>query len=476
MDQKNPWADDVLGRKELAAKLTILVKNQKAPLRISLHGAWGTGKTFLLQRWTQDLRNQGFRAVYFSAWEEDSRQDPLVPILGRIRVELGTQFQEVIKDTGKLLGRFLIEAASLAIQTQTGLPVKRSFSRTLTAIGKFLRGRSAPPDEHSHLKDTEKRLKESLGQLAAEVASSTGQPLVVVIDELDRCRPTYAVECLERIKHLLEIPNTVFLLGVNRDELCQSIKHVNGEIDASTYLQRFFDLELNLPLVVTREFWAGRLKAHGVTEFYDNPSLDDNREMLLYQNFQVNLFPRFEMLLVGMGLSLRETEHCVRIIAAAMRLINWEDQPHLKLIGTLALLKVKNPGLFRGLAEGSCPNIVVVNYIQNTLIGNGHPVANDLRRELMGIEAHLAEANSINDPNAARQFVQLCNGSPDLQGMEALSHRLKEADKRELEAIRRNNESPREAFTGKPMYNNSIDRLISAIELAGGSEDSGILR
>ena len=55
----------------------------------------------------------------------------------------------------------------------------------------------------------------------------------------------YAVECLERIKHLLEIPNIVFVLGVNRDELCQSIKHVNGQIDASTYLQRFFDLEFN---------------------------------------------------------------------------------------------------------------------------------------------------------------------------------------------------------------------------------------
>ena len=365
-----------------------------------------------------------------------------------------------------------MQAGSLVIQTQTGLPVEGALSKAWSAIRRLRGAGNEPTDRHSHLKDTEKRLKESLEQLGSEVASSTNQPLVVIIDELDRCRPTYAVECLERIKHLLEIPNIVFVLGVNRDELCQSIKHVNGQIDASTYLQRFFDLEFNLPLVRTREFWAARIKEHGVTAFYDNPSLDDDHEKLLYRNFQVNFFSRFGML-EGMGLSLRETELCVRIIAVAVRLINWEEQPDLKLLGVLALLKVKNPVLFRDFAEGIRPNKMVVTYVQNTLIENGHPVAADLRRELLEIEVHLAEANSVNDPYAARQLVQLCNGSPDPLRMEALSDHLKETEKRELEAIRRNIESPREAFTGRPLYTNSIDRLISAIELAGGSADSG---
>ncbi len=319
------------------------------------------------------------------------------------------------------------------------------------------------------LKATEKRLKESLEQLGSEVASSTNQPLVIIIDELDRCRPTYAVECLERIKHLLEIPNIVFVLGINRHELCQSIRHVNGQIDASTYLQRFFDLEFNMPIVRTREFWMARIKEHGVTAFYDNPSVDDDHERLLYQNFQSNLFSRFGMLLEGMGLSLRETEHCVRIIAVAVRLINWEEQPHLKLLGLLALLKVKNPGLFRDFAEGIRPNKMVVTYVQNTLIENGHSVADYLWRELLEIEVHLAEANSVNDPKAARQLVQLSNSGPDPEGMEALSERLKETEKGKLEAIRHNLESPRDKFTGSPLYTNSINHLISAIELAGGS-------
>lgn len=289
---------------------------------------------------------------------------------------------------------------------------------------------------------------------------------MVVIDELDRCRPTYAVECLERIKHLLEIPNIVFVLGVNRDELCQSIRHVNGEIDASTYLQRFFDLEFNLPLVKTWEFCRAKLREYGVFAFYEDPSVDDDQEIRLYQNFQVNLFSRFRMLLEGMGLSLRETEQCVRVIAMAVRLINWEEQPHLKLLGILALLKVKNPSLFRGFAVGTLPNIAVVNYIQETLIENGQAVNDELRRELIEVEVHLAEANSANDPNAARQLVQLSNGASDPIGLDALSTNLKGMNKRELETIRRNIEPPRDLL-GTPLYSTSIGHFISVIELVG---------
>ena len=152
--------------------------------------------------------------------------------------------------------------------------------------------------------------------------------------------------------------------------------------------------------------------------------------------------------------------------------VEWEEQPDLKLLGDLALLKVKNPGLFRDFADGIRPNKMVATYVQNTLIENGHPVADDLRRELLEIEVHLAEANSVNDPYAARQLVQLCNGSPDPLRMEALSDRLKETEQRELEAIRRNIEPPPNAITGRPLYTQSIDRLIGAIELAGGSADS----
>ena len=82
IQEDNPWADDALKRSEVAEKLTNLITGQSDPFVISLHGQWGTGKTFLLKRWQKQLENDGFRAIYFNAWEDDFCDDPLVAIIG----------------------------------------------------------------------------------------------------------------------------------------------------------------------------------------------------------------------------------------------------------------------------------------------------------------------------------------------------------------------------------------------------------
>ncbi len=81
---EQPWADDVLGREQIASRLTNLIRNQSLPFVISIHGQWGTGKTFLLKRWQKDLENRGFKAIYFNAWEDDFCDDPLLAILGQM--------------------------------------------------------------------------------------------------------------------------------------------------------------------------------------------------------------------------------------------------------------------------------------------------------------------------------------------------------------------------------------------------------
>ena len=68
VSSEQPWGDDVLERRELAARLTNL-RTQSAPFTISIHGKWGTGKTFLLKRWQKDLEHENFKAIYFNAWE-----------------------------------------------------------------------------------------------------------------------------------------------------------------------------------------------------------------------------------------------------------------------------------------------------------------------------------------------------------------------------------------------------------------------
>lgn len=82
------------------------------------------------------------------------------------------------------------------------------------------------------------------------VIKERGNRLVVFIDELDRCRPDYAVNLLERIKHYFSNKNVTYVFSVNIDELQHTIKRFYGEGFSSTeYLDRFFDLTIDIPQI-----------------------------------------------------------------------------------------------------------------------------------------------------------------------------------------------------------------------------------
>ena len=300
MNPDEPWSDDLVGRKVLSGRLTDIVRNQLQPLRVSLHGPWGTGKTFLLKRWAQDLKKEGFTAIYFSAWEEDFRKDPLVAILGQMYRELQTEptFRERLGDIGRVTGKLLWKTGATALRNRTGLDPNE--------VRTILWGDN-PLEEYTEEGKARDELERLLETLTENVNNDTGQPLVFIIDELDRCRPDWAMECLERVKHIMDIPGMVFVFGINRDQLCESVRQQHGTIDdASTYLQRFFDVELNLLEVRPEEFIRVKLRELG---------MDQSRGSV----FMGNLIGRTPHLMMGIGLSLREIEHCTRIMALALR-------------------------------------------------------------------------------------------------------------------------------------------------------------
>ena len=111
------------------------------------------------------------------------------------------------------------------------------------------------------------KLKKRLFLLAARIKQKTGKPLIICVDELDRCRPTYAIEMLERIKHFFNIPGIVFMLGIDREQLCASIASVYGAIDTENYLHRFFDIEFVLPPPDRQAFIAEQFKQYELAAY-----------------------------------------------------------------------------------------------------------------------------------------------------------------------------------------------------------------
>lgn len=107
--------------------------------------------------------------------------------------------------------------------------------------------------------------------MATALADSNDDcPLVVVIDELDRCRPSYAVELLETAKHLFSVDGVVFVLALTRAELARSVKILYGDgFDATGYLRRFIDVDFRLP-EPDREILIDRaLDAVGISSYFE---------------------------------------------------------------------------------------------------------------------------------------------------------------------------------------------------------------
>ena len=105
--------------------------------------------------------------------------------------------------------------------------------------------------------------KENLHILANSLEQTDGervQPIVVIVDELDRCRPDYAISLLEEIKHLFDVPGITFLIALHGEQLTHSINAVYGEkFNGSAYLRRFFSRtyklrRLSLGELVTSHF------------------------------------------------------------------------------------------------------------------------------------------------------------------------------------------------------------------------------
>ena len=378
-----PWVDDVLERQLLATKLTNLIRNQSAPLVISIHGYWGTGKTFLLKRWQKDLESQNSKAIYFNAWEDDFCDDPLVAIIGQV--------SGYFKDSSfKSFADKVTDVAIPLLWQNIRSTLERSIGITL-ALDQVKNLRQDPLESYLSQRAKKDELKSCLTELSAKVRDETGHPMVFIIDELDRCRPTFAIELLERVKHIFDVPDLVFVIGINRDELSRSLLSIYGNIDSDVYLRRFFDIEFALPEVDAEKFGKHLMQKYGLSEFFDTLSKGANSNVHAQEFGMMNSY--LPALWGRLGLSLRDIDHCVRMIALVGKNLKPRFFMYPWLLGLLVTLKIKNSSLYRQFIQGACLGSEVMDYIDNA-VDQLQEIDRPLARTLSLIEAYLYMSES----------------------------------------------------------------------------------
>lgn len=224
---------------------------------MNLNAEWGAGKTYFLQRWYQTIKEH-HPAAYVDAWKNDFSDDALLTVISCI-LETLKRYPNVAADAYskqaiKTSGRFLKQVAPTLVKglfkTYAGVD---SDSFNLDDFEDFAeKAMEASLSDHNKKSGDLDEFKRTIGKWLNTSINSNGvnkpkKPMFVFIDELDRCRPTYAIELLETVKHLFDIPGLVFVVATNTDQLQHSIKAVYGsEFDAQRYLYRFFNRSFTL--------------------------------------------------------------------------------------------------------------------------------------------------------------------------------------------------------------------------------------
>ena len=266
----DPFRADLLDRREAVDTLTHLVGNLEGPCVIAVDAAWGFGKTTFLRMWTQHLRNQGFPVVDFNAWETDFSEDPFLTLSTELTeglqsgdTKLPGETIKRLKDASQGVLHWVVPGAIRFAASQVPV-VGSQLADTAGSFAEDILSR------HSEARTSVKEFRKVLQDMAIALSEATGsRPLMVMIDELDRCRPSYAVELLEVAKHLFSVDRIVFVLAVNCDQLAHSVKALYGsDFDAEGYLRRFFDVDFKLPEPDRQAFILAQLQATGIYDYF----------------------------------------------------------------------------------------------------------------------------------------------------------------------------------------------------------------
>jgi hypothetical protein len=285
------WRDDLLDRRKVADYLTTYLLDRYIRLPeekgfvLALSAEWGFGKTFLIDKWAKSLAQRGYPVVSFDAWANDFTPEPLVAFVSQVDKSLRPIVSKVPaavklldsainkakvlwKPTAKVLlqivakkmANFTLEEIRDLFDAQYGDDVDADKAHGGKDADKVVEMRKVAEalkqvydsslKQHSDKQTAIASFRINLGLLVKQIGAATeiSLPLFIFVDELDRCRPDYAIELLEGIKHLFGVPGVYFVVSLNLEQLGESTKSIYGASFAGhRYLKRFFDIEFKLP-------------------------------------------------------------------------------------------------------------------------------------------------------------------------------------------------------------------------------------
>lgn len=381
-DLEDPFSDDITdNRKNFGKSLANLAKNygQNQPLVIGLDGQWGEGKTYFLKRWCKELENKKERVktIYLDAFKSDYTDDSFFSIINELYafLEKSTEYDENDENNEKrtsLKGKindFSIRSMKVLKYYDMNLAngLVEHFTFGGLSVDKLKKGAQMFSEKefeeklsesfkgqynnYKDFKDNFEIFKKSLADCAELNLQITGYPIIFIIDELDRCKPIYALDLLEKIKHFFSVKGIVFILSMNKNQLINSIGNIYGiHSGAELYLQKFLTVETTMPknLHASKDFLQYYLKM--CNHYLNRVNIRND-----YRDFYTHLLNAYNV-------SFRD---CQKIFTYYAIVANNKEENILSFL--LAILKVKKPSLYLKFRNGTSNYPEIYQEISNNI-------------------------------------------------------------------------------------------------------------
>jgi len=261
---------DTIGRDEVINNIMNIIETvsaNKGNTTFALDGVWGSGKTFVLEKLEKRLSNcpqesgedNKYFVIHYNCWKYDYYEEPLIAIVSSVfealnekKFALNAGQRKIFKDSFSLIGKLVLDLVNIPAKVCLGVDVKK----TAKQVGEFTKGRKTANDDN-HKYDDYFKLKEVLNKITDGFEKiSKNQTVVLVVDELDRCLPEYAIKVLERLHHLTDsLDNFVTIVGTDEKKLYSIIEQTFGykNEDCSKYLKKFIKFSIQLDIGTAKD-------------------------------------------------------------------------------------------------------------------------------------------------------------------------------------------------------------------------------
>ena len=338
---------DEFNRKPIAENIIRLLTSPIDLSPMVIDGGWGTGKTEFCQKLIRLMQQQhpDYQPVYIDAFRSDHSGEPLLALLAEIiKACTPEDTGEQPSEQRKNITRKVAKAAGFVMKTVVQAAVGHVLKQNTDDLAEELQQIMNDDQEADSLAETvtdatiashtidatvEALLKE---QIEAEKNLETlkaclkefaeEKPIILFIDELDRCRPDYAVDMLEVIKHVFDVENVKVVLVTNTKQLRAAINHRYGvEVDAQKYLDKFLKYSFALPDKIVDPVEAGRTLV--AVEYFKqlirnsrmgNKLQDLIDEFVIIIGYSTDSIDFIADMIERNDISLRETERLVRFL------------------------------------------------------------------------------------------------------------------------------------------------------------------